>query len=303
MQNNKDLFDLIKKAYPLNPRADFVSNTEAKLRQAARKLNRTRNLKRLSVVSSGLILCVIVILSILSFSGKGGINNTQSSPNEINSSSAANKQKPLIFIYHSHNHESFIPEIEVKESKDASHESKNITLVGERLSQKLKEKNINNVRDHRDIMGILEKKELPFNYSYSVSRESLKDTLGNNNSIRMVFDIHRNSEKRNATTIKIKGTDYARIEFVISRSSKNYDKNMKFAKLLHNKIEEKYPDLSRGIVIKSKSNLNEQSTYNQDLFDNSALLYIGGVENSLEEEYRTADAFAEIIEEILHLEK
>lgn len=44
---DKDLFDLIKETYPLNPRTDFVFDTEVELREAARKLNRKRSFKRI----------------------------------------------------------------------------------------------------------------------------------------------------------------------------------------------------------------------------------------------------------------
>ncbi|WP_141431647.1 stage II sporulation protein P [Bacillus sp. 03113] len=45
--------------------------------------------------------------------------------------------------------------------------------------------------------------------------------------------------------------------------------------------------------------INGQNTYNQDLLDNSVMLEIGGVENTLQEEYRTVNVLAEIIKDIL----
>lgn len=109
----------------------------------------------------------------------------------------------------------------------------------------------------------------------------------------MVFDIHRDSRKRSDTTIKLNGKDYPRIAIIISRSIKYYEESLKFAECLHNKIEEKYPSLSRGVMV--KDNPPKQNTYNQDLIGHSVLLDIGGPENTLDEEYRTADALAEII--------
>jgi stage II sporulation protein P len=113
----------------------------------------------------------------------------------------------------------------------------------------------------------------------------------------MVFDIHRDSKKRSDTTINLNGKDYPTIAFIVSRSSINYEENFKFAELLHNKIEEKFPRLSRGVFV--KDNPPKQNTYNQDIFGNSVLLEIGGVENTLQEEFRAADVLAEIIKEIL----
>jgi stage II sporulation protein P len=109
--------------------------------------------------------------------------------------------------------------------------------------------------------------------------------------------IYRDSRKRSEATINLDGKDYAKITFIVSKSSVNYEENLKYAELLHNKIEETYPHLSSGVLI--KDNRPYQNTYNQDLFGNSVLLEIGGPENTLEEEYRTVDALLEIIKKIL----
>lgn len=297
MQTDHELFTLIKETYPLNPRPDFVSDTEDKLRKAARKMNRKRTFKRLSVLSCGFLFSSIVLLWIFSYSGNEVINNTLSLIDERHSSSIVNQQEPLIYIYHSHNKESFISETKVKDPNMAFHSLKNITLVGERLSQDLNNKSIKNIHENRDVMEILKDRGLTMVQSYTVSREALSEALKNHKFIKMVFDIHRDTQKRNVTTTKINGKDFARITFTVSRSSVNYDKNVKFAESLHKILEEKYPGLSRGVVV--KSNPSNQSTYNQDLKDDSALLDIGGVENTLAEEYRTVDAFAKVIEELL----
>jgi stage II sporulation protein P len=206
------------------------------------------------------------------------------------------EQKPLVFIYHTHNEESFISETQVQEPNIAYHDSKNITLVGKRLSQELIERDISNIHDNTDIMGIMEKKGLSFNQSYRVSRDSLQEAIANNKNIKMVFDIHRDSQKRDNTTIKISGKDYARISFVISNSNESFEENKKFAESLHKKIEEKYPGLSRGITLQSSES---KETYNQDIKGESVLLNIGGVENTLKEEYRTVDVLAEVIRETI----
>jgi stage II sporulation protein P len=297
MQTDKDLFNLIKDVYSLNPRPDFILNTEVNIRKAARKLNRKKTFKRISFASSGFLFCIIAVLWIFPFSGDEVINKILTSFGANNSTSTVLKKEPLIYIYHSHNQESFFSETQVKVPNDAFHPAKNITLVGERLSEVLNKKNITNIHDTRDIMGILKERGLPFYQSYIVSRESLSNALKNNKSIKMVIDIHRDSHQRKDTTTKINGKDYARIAFFVSRSSIKYEENLIFAKDLHNKIQEKYPGLSIGVMV--KSNPDGQSTYNQDLMGESVLMDIGGVENTLIEEYRTVDVFAGIIEELI----
>lgn len=297
MQNEKEIINLIKETYPQSPSKNFIVSTENKLRQKARSMNRKWMVNRISVILSGVSIFAFTFSWLLLFSGKELIISNLNNPGNGSLSSVTHEeQDPLVFIYHSHNNESYIPELNGKNPNEIFSDTKNITLVGKELSKALKKKNINSIYDNTDITGILEERNLSFDDSYKVSREKLKETINEYKSIKMVIDIHRDSQRRAATTVKIDGKDYARVIFVISKSSKNYDENRHFAKLLHEKLEELYPGLSRGILEK---NQKSQSTYNQDLKDNSILLQIGGVENTLEESYRTADAFAEAIKEII----
>jgi stage II sporulation protein P len=299
MQTNKNLFDLIKETYPLNPSTTFVSETENKLRQTARKLHRNRKIKQFSYTSSGIALFVVAMSWFFFFSGKEVITNHFNSFEEGKLSSAVNEQEPLVLIYQTHNQESFYSETNTNEPDKAWHDTNNITLVGGRLSQALKERNINAIHDKSDVMETMKQRGLTFAESYEVSREVVKKAIENNSSIKMAIDIHRDSNIRKYTTINLKGTDYARIVFVVSSSSENYEENKELADNLHSKIEELYPGLSRGIVVKSSSNNNEQRTYNQDLLNSSLILEVGGVENTLEEEYRTVNVFAAVVADFL----
>jgi stage II sporulation protein P len=300
MQTNKNLFDLIKETYPLTPSATFVSSTENKLRHAARKLKRKRKIKQFSFASSGLALFVIAMSWLFLFSGKEVITNQFYAFGEGKLTSTVNDQEPLVLIYQTHNQESFSSETNTQEPDKAWHETQNITLVGDRLSKALKERNINSVHDKSDVMESTNQRGLTFVQSYEVSRDVIKEAIKNNSSIKMAFDIHRDSKIRKHTTINLRGKDFAKICFVISSSSENYEENKEFAHHLHSKIEELYPGLSRGVLVKSSSNKKEQSTYNQDLLNNSLLLEVGGVENTLEEEYRTVDVFAEVVADYIN---
>ena len=66
-------------------------------------------------------------------------------------------------------------------------------------------------------------------------------------------------------------------------------------KSLNDKLEKKYPGISRGVFLKSYSDGN--GIYNQDISKNAMLLEVGGVDNSLEELQRTIDAFSEVLAE------
>jgi len=301
MQDDKELFDLIREAYPLNPREEFVSETSIKLRQNARKLNRKRRIKQFSFASTSIALCAIAMSWLFFYGGKDIITSNLSTHGEGSMATQVNEQEPLVYIYQTHNLESFISESNTKNADEAFHDTKNITLVGERLKQSLKEKGINSILDETNIMGILKEKNLSFGEAYKISREPLEEAIKKNKNVKMVFDLHRDARKRTDTTIKINEKNYSKIALIVSRSNIDYEENLKFAKLLHSKIEEKYPSLSRGVIV--NDNPPKQNTYNQDVIDNSVLLEIGGFENTLQEEYRTVDVLAEIIKDILKNEK
>jgi stage II sporulation protein P len=296
MKTENELFKLIKDNYSLNPRKEFVSATDNRLRQIARKLDRKRKYKRFSFVTAGIALCLMALSWMFLLGGHEVINVAISAAGQNKLVPAATQQKPLIYIYHTHNRESFIPEINVKEGVESLDESKNITLVGKRLKDSLIEKNIATIHDSSDFMGILKERGLAPNKIYEVSRESLDNTLKKNSSIKMVIDIHRDSIARRDSTFIINEKEYAKIALIVSRASNNYEENVKLAELIHNKMEKKYPGISRGVIVKDNK---RQSTYNMDILGNSVLMNIGGVDNTLEEEYRTAELLATIIKDII----
>ncbi|MBY0147882.1 hypothetical protein [Neobacillus niacini] len=82
MQTDKDLFNLLKESYPLQPRQEFVTSTENLLKQRARKKTKRHMMKRLSFVSSGFVLCVLAFSWFFSFSGKDIVLDTLTSLGE-----------------------------------------------------------------------------------------------------------------------------------------------------------------------------------------------------------------------------
>ena len=94
----------------------------------------------------------------------------------------------------------------------------------------------------------------------------------------------------------INGKSYARLYFVVGQAHKNYEENLMFAKEIHEKLEERYPGLSRGVYLKSKSEGN--GVYNQDLSNKSLLVEVGGIDNNKKELKYTVDAFAEVFKEV-----
>lgn len=148
----------------------------------------------------------------------------------------------------------------------------------------------------------IQKKDYPsvisnFNYAYSYtySRETIEQERAMHNNIEYLIDIHRDSQGRDKTTIQYNNLNYAQVYFVVGTNNPNWQKNLKFAERIQKGLNSKVPSLSKGIYKKDSSIGN--GDYNQALSANSALIEIGGVENNLEENYRTITLLAKVMRE------
>ncbi len=195
-----------------------------------------------------------------------------------------------VFIYHTHSTESYLPELSGEKSPERAYDNrKNIMMVGRRLGEELEN------------MGIgAEVYTKPFqakwNRLYQASRKTVVEAMNQNGDLKYFIDVHRDSKRRNKTTHHINGKPYATIAFVVGTANDNWEENEKFARQVHNKLEELYPGLSKGVFRKSRAQGNGE--YNQSLSPRSILVEIGGVDNTFEEAYRTAEALARAIAEI-----
>lgn len=201
----------------------------------------------------------------------------------------------LVFIYHSHNQESWKPELS-KPTNNPNDPKINITLVGKRMQQQLEKQGIGAQHSNVDYKSTI--KDYNWNRSYQYSNQTVKKAMANNKELEFFFDIHRDSSKRENSTVTINGKDYAKVYFIIGHKNPNWKQNENFAASIHERLEKKYPGISKGIWGKTASTGNGE--YNQSLSPNSVIIEIGGIENTLEENYRTADVLAELIAEIVH---
>jgi stage II sporulation protein P len=206
--------------------------------------------------------------------------------------------KKVFFIYNTHNRESWVhavPQAQAKDDPDlAMDPKKNITLVSKRLAESLEKNGIGSSVGMTDFTGRLINRGASYALSYAESLKAVKAVMGQNRDLNYFIDIHRDSLRRDATTVTLKGKSYAQIHFVIGMRNKNWEKNQQFALKIHNVVEKKYPGLSKGIFGKKGGN----GEYNQSVSPNAILVEIGGVDNTLEECYRTADVLADAIAEV-----
>ncbi|MFS1517856.1 stage II sporulation protein P [Bacillus sp. SCS-151] len=204
--------------------------------------------------------------------------------------------KDVVYIYHTHSRESYLPHLEgVTDPDKAYHSEVNVTLVGERLASELEKRGIGVQLDQTDIMGQLIANKLKFFQAYDQSKPLVQSAMTNNRDLQYFIDIHRDANRKEQTTHVINGKSYAKTAFVIGGNNARYERNLKLADDLHQLLQQKYPGLSRGVF--EWSGEGQNGMYNQDLSDNVMLIEFGGVDNTFEELNRTAAAIADVFSE------
>ncbi len=215
------------------------------------------------------------------------------SPKEIDSSHST-FGKEVVYIYHTHSRESFLPYLkDTLKPEEAYHETANITLVGEMLGRAIERRGVGTEVDSTDIVEMLALRELDYSSSYAASREFVQSALKENNDLDLFFDVHRDSLNKDSTTIKLNGENHARLLFVVGTGYEGFENNLNFAEALDKMLSAQYPGLSKGVI--QKDGRSGNGVYNQDLSPNSVIVEIGGVDNTVEELHRTTEIFADVI--------
>ncbi|MBP2079696.1 stage II sporulation protein P [Oceanobacillus polygoni] len=199
-----------------------------------------------------------------------------------------------VLIYHTHSWESYLPHLKTSEDDpdSASHNEVNITLVGERFGEELEKRGFNVIMDSTNMTEELHKRNWETYQSYDLSREFLQKHI-DENKIDFIFDLHRDSARKETTTIKINEEKLARPFFVVGQGHDKYEENLLHASELHALIEQEYPGLPRKLLSYPKTE-GRNGVYNQDLSEQLYLMEVGGVDNMLEESYNTVEIVAEM---------
>ncbi len=199
--------------------------------------------------------------------------------------STSNDEKPLVYIYNTHDTESYTSHI--LEAYNISFTVKTASFI---LRDYLKEYGIASYVE-RDSMGdYLRNNGLKYKDSYKASRYYLTKRMEEFPSIKLFIDLHRDSARKNATSIEIDGKKYAKVLFVVGLDYQNPEHNIRLAEEFNNKIDTR---LTRGISRKTGSKVN--GVYNQDILENSILLEVGGQDNTIEEVNNTLKEISQII--------
>ena len=133
---------------------------------------------------------------------------------------------------------------------------------------------------------------------YKASREFITKDITANNSLKLIIDLHRDSIPKAKSTVKINNKSCAKIVFVIGNEYDTYEQNLDLTNKLNNMIKEKYPALTRGVLIKGGDGNN--GVYNQDLSPKITLIEIGSDTNTIDEVLNTIELISPIIAEYVH---
>lgn len=200
------------------------------------------------------------------------------------------EQEPLVYIYNTHQTEKY-------SNEDLGDITPDVLMASYILKDKLDKLNIPTLVEEANISEFMKINNWNYNNSYKASRFYLMDTKNKYSTIKLFIDLHRDAIGKNSSTVTINKKDYAKVLFVVGKEHENYEKNLKLADNINNKIKDRYEEITRGITIKEGKGVN--GIYNQDVSENCILLELGGNENNITEILNTIDVISEIIKEYI----
>lgn len=207
---------------------------------------------------------------------------------------ALDNENPYILIYHTHGTEAYLP---ITSGRFHTEQREyNVITIGEIISEILTENGhrVKHVDIYHDIPS--------YNQSYARSLSTVKDELKNNESIKVIFDIHRDGiegdlatlEKvQEAARISINGKSVATFSMVIGPDNPNKEELLKFANYIKHVSDSMYPGLCKGIIIKPSGK------FNQYVSDYYALLEVGSNLNNIDEAKESAKYIGKVLHEVL----
>ncbi|BCU81863.1 stage II sporulation protein P [Polycladomyces abyssicola] len=208
--------------------------------------------------------------------------------NDVNSPTKSEEESPknkIVYIYNTHYMESFLPELHRTNPDQAYDVQISVRSVSRKLKEELEKMGIGTQFSNKLYTGVY------YPRLYQASRKTVLTAMKQNGNLQYFIDIHRDSRRRKKTTIRLNGKDYARICFIIGALNPHWQENKKLALQLHDELEKLYPGVSKGVFVKNHEEGNGE--YNQSISPRSILIEIGGVDNTMEEEYRSTKAFAQ----------
>ena len=201
--------------------------------------------------------------------------------------------KPTVYIYNTHQTESY-----QGNALEGYSIKPGVMMASYILQERLARENIKSLVMEDNISDYLNLNNMKYNKSYIASRKFLTEALEKYNEYKLIIDLHRDSISKDKSTVIINNKSCAKISFVVGEDHDNYEKNLKTATKLNDSIKQKYPTLTRNILVKGGKGTN--GIYNQDLSENIVLIEIGSQENTIDEVLNTIELLTPIIKDYVN---
>ena len=194
--------------------------------------------------------------------------------------SASAKTTKKVGVYHTHNDESYF----TPDGIDSVYGKGGIHDVGKRFVDNLNKLGIETI--YREDL------HLPHN-SGAYTRSQVTASALLSSGAQAIFDLHRDSTKRDYYLTTVNGEKMSFIRMVIGKASANFEENKKFAYSIKSYADSIYPGLIKDIYI-GKGNYNQQ-------LSSRAMLFEMGCEN-IEKELvlKSTDCLAKTLDVVLY---
>lgn len=221
---------------------------------------------------------------------------------------------PKVIIYSTHAHESFLPTMKAaginSNSPYVDDPNLSIVRVAAELAHSLQAEygvptvHLPDIFDAGGLTG-----------AYMESEKGLQAAMARYPTARVLLDIHRDSSDRSATVTIINGRTVARVLFVVGMGNPHlpnphWMENQAFGRTIARALDAAFPPDEAGAgrryppLVRQLSDgdgepytFGRNGRFNQHLSPQAILIEIGGPENTLEEELRTARMVAKAVAE------
>lgn len=188
------------------------------------------------------------------------------------------KNGKSIYIYNTHQSEEY---------------QTNSVIEGSKYLMKLLEsKGYEVVYETNDFEKYKKEKNINYRYSYTVSRLFTKQAINDHGQFDMLIDFHRDSVQKSATTLSYNSKSYAKLMFVVGKTSSNYPITKTEAQKLASALNNKVPGISRGVYVKNNH-------YNQHVAKNMFLIEVGAHQNTYTEVKNSLVILSSVIDSYL----
>lgn len=198
------------------------------------------------------------------------------------------EKEPEVYLYNSHQGETY-----QGNSLEGYNIVPGVMMASYLMQNKLSESNVKALVMEDNLIEYMNINNMNHALSYVASRKFLEEAITNNQNLKLIMDIHRDSLPKDKSTTTINNKPCAQILFVIGEEYETYQNNLNMTNKINDMIKDKFPSLTKGIITKGGKGSN--GVYNQDLNEKITLIEIGADQNTIEEVLNTIELIAPII--------